>query len=39
MNFKTSFTDSGEWGFHVVLASLAVTVIMATVVARKRGWI
>ena len=39
MNFKTSFTESGEWGFHVVLASLAISVVVATLVARRRGWI
>ena len=39
MNFQTSFMDTGEHGFHLVVGTMAAASVGAAVLARRRGWI
>ena len=39
MNFQTSFTGTGEHGFHIVVGTMAAVSIGAAILARRRGWI
>jgi Mg2+ and Co2+ transporter CorA len=39
MNFETGFFSSGDAGFYITIATLALIVLGATVIARWRGWL
>ncbi|HVM37529.1 MAG TPA: CorA family divalent cation transporter [Sphingomicrobium sp.] len=39
MNFETDFFSTGDAGFYVTIGSLLLTVIIATAIARWRGWL
>lgn len=39
MNFQTEFSRTGEHGFHLVIGSMIIGSIVATLAARRKGWI
>ena len=39
MNFTTGLFNTGDTGFYVTIAALVLTVIVATGIARWRGWL